>query len=119
MPDTTSDYYQCCLFPSQCETFYYINIAQLVALVGCFILGLIFVRWVRYQSLLWLACFFQAIVIVWRVLYSGIGGYETATWFEYITYRSSDPGDVPSFCIPLALMLYDLKHKLQSRDDLY
>ena len=83
------------------------------------VLGLIFVKWVRFQSLLWLACFFQALVIVWRVLYSGVGGYASASWFEFITYRTSDPGDVPSFCIPLALMLYDLRHKLQSRDDLY
>ena len=58
-------------------------------------------------------------MIVWRVLYAGIGGYPTASWFEYITFKTSDPGDVPSFCIPLTLMLFDLKHKLATREGFY
>ena len=90
---------------------------MLVALVGSFVLGLVFTKWLRLQSLLWIACFFQALVIVWRVLYDSVGGYETASWFECITYKTSDPGDVPSFLIPLCLTLFELRRKLLVRDD--
>ena len=88
-----------------------------MALVAAFVLGMIFVKWLRFQSLLWIACFFQALVIVWRVLYTSNGGYETASWFNYITFRTSDPGDVPSFLIPLSLTLFELRRKLMVTDD--
>ena len=90
---------------------------MLVAVVATFVIGLIFTKWLRLQSLLWIAFFFQALVIVWRVLYDSVGGYETASWFEYITYKTSDPGDVPSFLIPLCLTLFELRRKLLVRDD--
>ena len=54
---------------------------------------------------------------MWRILYAGVGGYETASWFEYITFKTSGPGDVPSFCIPLALSIFELKRKLKTRDE--
>ena len=74
VPGTASDYFDCCLHPDQCQTFYYVNIALLVTLVGGFVVSLFVVKWLRYQCLLWLAVFFQALVIVWRILYSSTGG---------------------------------------------
>ena len=117
MPGTVSEYYQCCLYPGQCQAFYLINLVLLFAFLVCFCAGLILVKWFRSQSLLWIACFFQAVVLVWRILYSGVGGYSTASYFEYVTYRTSDPGDVPSFCIPLALLLYDMKQRAKIPED--
>jgi hypothetical protein len=116
VPDTFTEYFSCCLYPTECESFYYINWTLLIAMVLSFTAGLIWVKWVRFQVLLWVAVFFQCIVLIWRILYSGIGGYVTASWFEYITYRTSDPGDVPSFCIPIALILFDLKNKVAAKE---
>lgn len=51
---------------------------------------------------------------VWRTIFYLYGGFPGATAFEFITYRSSDPGDFVVSLTGFAMYLYQLKEKYKN-----
>ena len=54
---------------------------------------------------------------MWRSLFLLYGGFKGATPGEYITYRSSDAGDLVYSLTGFAMLLYILKEKYANTDN--
>ena len=48
-------------------------------------------------------------------MFAASAGHRDASWFNYVTFKTSDPGDIPNVFAALALVVYDLKYKLANQ----
>lgn len=74
-------------------------------------------QWFRNQWVLVFCFIFQILPAVWRTLFYLVGGWPGASTFEFITYRSSDPGDFVVSLTGLAMYLYQLRQKYEHEHD--
>ena len=61
--------------------------------------------------------FFQILPSVWRTIFYLYGGFKGASATEFITYRSSDPGDFVVSLTGFIMYVYQLKTKYLNEDD--